>query len=51
MGSGAVHQRLPVKKARRFAILPTTRLGRWSVWLAVGFPVFVLASVTPAPSV
>ena len=29
-----MHQRLPVKKARRIAILPTTRLGRWAVRLA-----------------
>ena len=30
-------------EARRIAILPTTRLGRWSVRLAIGFIVFVLA--------
>ncbi len=43
MGSGAVRQRLPVKKARRIAILPTTRLGRWSVRLAAASVVLVLA--------
>ena len=43
MGSGALHQRLPVKEARRIAILPTTRLGRWAVGLAAAFIVLVLA--------
>ena len=43
MGSGAVHQRLPVKKAPRIAILPTTRHGRWAVGLAAASVVLVLA--------
>jgi len=37
MSTGAVGERLPGDKARRIAILPTTRLGRWAVRLAVGF--------------
>jgi len=43
MSNGAVHQPLPAKKGRHIPMLPTTRLGRWAVRLAVGFPVFVLA--------
>jgi len=43
MGSGGVTQRLPVKKARRIAILPTARLGSWSVGLGVASFVLVLA--------
>jgi hypothetical protein len=43
MSNGAVHQRLPAKRGCRIAILPTTRLGRWAVWLAVGFIVLVFA--------
>lgn len=43
MGTGAVGRRLPVKKARRIANVPTTRLGRWAVWLAVAFFALVLA--------
>ena len=34
MTVGRVHHRLPVKRERRFVILPTTRLGKWAVGLA-----------------
>ena len=48
MSNGAVHQPLPAKKGRHIPMLPTTRLGRWAVRLAVGFPVLVLAwSILP----
>jgi len=42
MSNGAVHQRLPARKARRIPILPTTRLGRWAVGLAAANVVLVL---------
>jgi len=42
MGSGVARQHLPVKKTRRIAILPTTRLGRWAVGLAAANVVLVL---------
>lgn len=35
MTSGGLSQRLPVKKPRRFAVLPHTRPGKWAVALAV----------------
>lgn len=59
MSSSGFHQRLPVEKRRRFAVAPTTRLGKWAVGLAVasfvlgmgwrlmgpvgGFPMIVVA--------
>jgi hypothetical protein len=59
MSSSRVHQRLPVEKRRRFAVAPTTRLGKWAVGLAAasfvlgmgwrlmgpvgGFPMIVVA--------
>jgi len=42
MTVGGVPQRLPVKRARRFVILPTTRLGKWAVGLAAANVVLVL---------
>jgi hypothetical protein len=35
MTSGGLSQRLPVKKRRRFAVLPHTRPGKWAVGLTV----------------
>ena len=59
MSSSGIHQRLPVEKRRRFAVAPTTRLGKWAVALAAvsfvvgmgwrlmgpvgGFPMIVVA--------
>ena len=59
MSSSGFHQRLPVEKRRRFAVAPTTRLGKWAVGLALasfvlgmgwrlmgpvgGFPMIVVA--------
>jgi hypothetical protein len=43
MDNGAVRRRLPPRRARRVAILPTTRLGRWAVGLAAASFVLVLA--------
>ena len=47
-GVGAGHQRGPVGKWARIAIVPTTVLGRWAVGLAIGFWALVLvATVVP----
>ena len=43
MSSGTVRQRLPVKKGRRIAIRPTTRLGRWAVGLGFAFLVLLFS--------
>jgi len=43
MASGAVHEQMPAKKSRRIPVLPTTRLGRWAVRLALGSVVLVFA--------
>jgi len=34
MSSGGLPNRLPLNKRRRFAVGPTTRLGKWAVGLA-----------------
>ena len=40
MTTGDLPHRLPSRKHRRFAIAPTTRLGKWAVGLAVASVVF-----------
>jgi hypothetical protein len=42
MSIGDLPQRVPVRKRRRLAILPTTRLGKWAVGLAAANVVLVL---------
>lgn len=43
MGRGAMQPPLPARTRRRFPPLPTTRLGRWAVGLAVAYPLLVTA--------
>ena len=43
MASTGVPQRLPAGKRRRFALLPTTRMGTWAVWLAVAHVVLMFS--------
>jgi hypothetical protein len=48
MGVGAEHPGSPVTRGPRVAILPTTRLGRWAVGLAVAFfPLVFAAAAVP----